>query len=197
MLERWIGLAAIAAYFLALLALAIYGDSKRAVLARGPARKLIYALGLGVYCTSWTFFGSVGIASSNGLDFLPIYIGPMLMFGFGWPLVARVARLAHAQNTTSIADFLAARYGKSEPVAAVTAAISVLGVAPYLALQIRAIAATLSAGLGMAAPAAASAPQTAEPLSAAIVVMLVSSGACSMAWAMCSAAPAPTQKFTK
>jgi Na+/proline symporter/signal transduction histidine kinase len=172
MFERWIGVAAIAIYFLALLALAIYGDRKRAILARGPARKLIYALGLGVYCTSWTFFGSVGVASSNGLDFLPIYIGPMLVFGFGWPLVARVARLAHAQNTTSIADFLAARYGKSEPVAAVTAAISVLGVAPYLALQIQAIAASLSLGLGFAPPGAAPAPQNAEPLSAMIVVML-------------------------
>jgi Na+/proline symporter len=140
--DRMIGAVVIALYLLGLLGLAIYGDRKSAALGRDPWRKIVYALALGVYCTSWTFFGSVGVASSNGLDFLPIYIGPMLMFGFGWPLVARVARLATAQNTTSIADFLAARYGKSQAVAAVTAAISVLGVTPYIALQIRAIATT-------------------------------------------------------
>ncbi|MBB4197328.1 hybrid sensor histidine kinase/response regulator [Rhodoblastus sphagnicola] len=170
--DRVIGVAVIALYLLALLGLAIYGDRGAKALARDPARKIIYALGLGVYCTSWTFFGSVGIASSNGLDFLPIYIGPMLVFGFGWPLVARVARLAHAQNITSIADFLAARYGKSQAVAAVTAAISVLGVTPYIALQIRAIATTLAIGLGLTEPFAQPAADIAEPLSAASVILL-------------------------
>ncbi len=172
MQASWIGIAVIGGYFLALLALALYGDRKSAALARGPARKMIYALGLGVYCTSWTFFGSVGVASSNGLDFLPIYIGPMLVFGFGWPLVARVARLAHAQNITSIADFLGARYGKSEAVAAVAAGISVLGVAPYIAVQIRAIAATLSTGLGLSAPLAASQVEASHRLSIGIVALL-------------------------
>jgi Na+/proline symporter/signal transduction histidine kinase len=172
MSERLIGGAVIALYLLALLGLAIYGDRRGAALARDPARKIVYALGLGVYCTSWTFFGSVGVASSSGLDFLPIYIGPMLVFGFGWPLVARVAQLAHAQNITSIADFLAARYGKSESVAAVAAAISVLGVAPYIALQIRAIATTLAIGLGLSEPFSQPLPDGAEPLSVAIVVLL-------------------------
>ena len=170
--DRVIGVAVIALYLLALLALAIYGDRRGAFLARDPPRKIIYALGLGVYCTSWTFFGSVGVASSSGLDFLPIYIGPMLVFGFGWPLVARVAQLAHAQNITSIADFLAARYGKSEAVAAVAAGISVLGVAPYIALQVRAITTTLAIGLGLSQPFAQPFAEGAEPLSAAIVVLL-------------------------
>src|SRR5664279_872174 len=131
MLASWIVLSATIVYFLVLLGLAVYGDRKDVRFPRGAARKAIYALGLAVYCTSWTFFGSVGLASSNGLDFVPIYIGPMLMFGFGWPVVARVARIAHAQNTTSLADFLASRYGKSEAVAAVVALISVIGVVPY------------------------------------------------------------------
>ncbi len=152
MLASWISVSATLVYFLGLLALAFYGDRQAARFQRGPARKFIYALGLCVYCTSWTFFGSVGLASSNGLDFLPIYIGPMLVFGFGWPVVARVARLAHAQNSTSIADFLAARYGKSEAVAAVTAMISVIGLVPYIALQLKAIAATLTTGFGLGAP---------------------------------------------
>jgi len=170
--DRVVGVAVIALYLLALLGLAIYGDRKSEALARDPARKIIYALGLGVYCTSWTFFGSVGVASSNGLDFLPIYIGPMLVFGFGWPLVARVARLAHAQNITSIADFLAARYGKSQAVAAVTAAISVLGVTPYIALQIRAIATTLAIGLGLSEPFSPPPAEIADPLSVGSVVLL-------------------------
>ena len=139
-------------YFLALLALAVYGDRHAGRFSGKRTRRIVYALGLCVYCTSWTFFGSVGLASSNGLDFLPIYIGPMLVFGFGWPLVARVARLARAQNITSIADFLAARYGKSEAVAAVAAIIAVIGVVPYIALQLKAISATLAIGFGNAAP---------------------------------------------
>ena len=115
----WINLSATLLYFAGLLGVAVLGDRHAARFSGERTRRIVYVLGLGVYCTSWTFFGSVGLASTNGLDFLPIYIGPMLVFGFGWPLVARVARLARAQNITSIADFLAARYGKSEAVAAV------------------------------------------------------------------------------
>ncbi|WP_374545191.1 NahK/ErcS family hybrid sensor histidine kinase/response regulator [Rhodoblastus sp.] len=148
----WIYIAATLLYFLGLLALAVYGDRHAGRFAGKRTRRIVYTLGLCVYCTSWTFFGSVGLASSNGLDFLPIYIGPMLVFGFGWPLVARVARLARAQNITSIADFLAARYGKSEAVAAVAAIIAVIGVIPYIALQLKAISATLIVGFGNVAP---------------------------------------------
>ncbi|HUO53335.1 MAG TPA: PAS domain-containing hybrid sensor histidine kinase/response regulator [Rhodoblastus sp.] len=149
---NWINLSATLLYFFGLLALAVYGDRHARRFAGEPARRIVYVLGLCVYCTSWTFFGSVGLASSNGLDFLPIYIGPMLMFGFGWPLVARVARTARAQNANSIADFLAARYGKSAAVAAVAAVIAVIGVTPYIALQLKAISATLVIGFGHAAP---------------------------------------------
>lgn len=153
---NWTDLAATLGYFLALLGLAIYGDRHAERFRGRKTRRLIYVLGLGVYCTSWTFFGSVGLASTNGLDFLPIYIGPMLMFGFGWPLVARVARTARAQNSNSIADFLAARYGKSEAVAASAAIIATIGVLPYIALQLKAISATLVIGFGLALPSVGS-----------------------------------------
>ena len=148
----WINLSATLMYFLGLLVLAIQGDRHAARFSGERTRRIVYVLGLGVYCTSWTFFGSVGLASTNGLDFLPIYIGPMLVFGFGWPLVARVARIARAQNITSIADFLAARYGKSEAVAAVAAVIAAIGVVPYIALQLKAISATLMIGFRPSAP---------------------------------------------
>jgi Na+/proline symporter len=101
-------------------------------------------MALGVYCTSWTFFGSVGLASYRGLDFLPIYLGPILVFAFGYPLLLRIVRLAKAQNITSVADFIAARYGKSEQVAALVAIIAVIGAVPYIALQLKAISSSLA-----------------------------------------------------
>ena len=61
--------------------------------------------------TSWTFFGSVGLSAKSGYDFIPVYLGPLLMFLFGTPLILRIVRLSKSQNITSIADFLAARYG--------------------------------------------------------------------------------------
>src|SRR6266567_3193284 len=89
-----------------------------------------------IYCTSWTFFGSVGRASQTGFDFLTIYIGPILVIGLCSPLIMRIIRLAKAQNITSIADFIAARYGKAQTVAATVALIAIIGTIPYIALQL-------------------------------------------------------------
>ena len=104
----------------------------------GRTRLLIYPLSLAIYCTSWTFFGSVGSASRTGYDFLTIYIGPMLMFGLFAPLLMRIVRLAKTQNITSIADFIAARYGKG-PVAATVALIAIVGTFPISRLQLKAV----------------------------------------------------------
>ncbi len=71
-----------------LFAVATWGDRRRAGACQRTPRPLIYALSLGVYCTSWTYFGSVGVASRSGFDFLPIYIGPILVFAVGWKLLA-------------------------------------------------------------------------------------------------------------
>ncbi len=129
-------------YLSALFLLAWFGDRMLAVGApRG--RPLIYALSLATYCSSWTFFGSVGLAAATGWDFLPVYLGPILMFTVGLPLVLRIVRLAKGQNTTSIADFLAARYGKSQTVSALVTLVAVVGLLPYLALQLKAIAASI------------------------------------------------------
>ena len=132
------------AYLFVLLGIALYGDRSRRHFLNRATRAAIYALGLCVYCTSWTFLGSVGLATTDGWDFVPVYAGPVLVFTFGRPLVARVLRLSKAQNITSIADFLAARYGKSEGVAAVVAIIAVIGVLPYIALQLKAVAESLA-----------------------------------------------------
>ncbi|AWW73765.1 two-component system sensor protein [Erythrobacter sp. KY5] len=99
----------------------------------------VYGLSLAVYCTSWTFFGGVGTAASAGLDFLPIYLGPILVFTFGFTFVRRVLAQAKAQHSTSIADFLSARYGKSATVAALVTVIATVGSLPYMALQLRSV----------------------------------------------------------
>ena len=114
----------------------------------GDGRPLIYALSLAVYCTSWTFFGSVGLAASTGYDFIPVYLGPILLFVFGWRFLLRIVRLAKSQNITSVADFLAARYGKSQAVAAIVTVIAVAGTLPYIALQLKAVALSVDTLLG-------------------------------------------------
>ena len=100
-------------------------------------------MSLAVYCTSWTFYGSVGLASRSGFDFLTIYIGPILVIGLGHVLITRVVRVAKTQNISSIADFVAARYGKSERVAAIVSLIALIGSVPYIALQLKAVSSSL------------------------------------------------------
>jgi Na+/proline symporter/signal transduction histidine kinase/CheY-like chemotaxis protein len=135
--------AAAIGYVLALFALAYWGDHGGRRFLVGRRRALVYALSLAVYCTSWTYYGSVGLASAHGLDFLPIYIGPVLVIGFGHRLVRRIVELARAQNLTTVADFVSARYGKSQLVATLAAFIALMAAAPYMALQLKAITQTI------------------------------------------------------
>ena len=143
MLQGGVVIAVALAYIGLLFLIASYGDRTRGLGREGRARLLIYPLSLAIYCTSWTFFGSVGFASRTGFDFLTIYIGPALMIGLCGPLLMRVVRLAKAQNITSIADFMAARYGKGQAVAATVALIAIVGSIPYIALQLKAVSSSL------------------------------------------------------
>jgi Na+/proline symporter/signal transduction histidine kinase len=143
MLAGW-GLVLSAFFYLCVLfAVAYWGDNSFQKLENKRIRSFIYALALAVYCTSWTFFGSVGLATRSGLDFLTIYIGPIIVVSFGYTFVTRVVKIAKAQNSTSIADFIAARYGKSERVAAIVTLIAVVGCVPYIALQLKAVSVSL------------------------------------------------------
>src|SRR5258708_2832346 len=142
MLHDWGVIAAAFGYIGFLFLVASYGD-RLSPTQRGRASALIYPLSLAIYCTSWTFFGSVGFATRTSIDFLAIYIGPVLMIGLCTPLLRRVIQLAKSQNITSIADFIAARYGKSQAVAASVALIAVIGSVPYIALQLKAVASSL------------------------------------------------------
>jgi Na+/proline symporter/CheY-like chemotaxis protein len=143
MLQGWAVIAVALVYIGLLFLVASYGDRARRASRDGRTRLLIYPLSLAIYCTSWTFFGSVGSASRTGYEFLTIYIGPVLMIGLFSPLIARIVRLAKAQNITSIADFIAARYGKGQAVAATVALIAIVGTVPYIALQLKAVSASL------------------------------------------------------
>ena len=142
MLHDWGVIAAAFGYIGFLFFVASYGD-RLSPTQRGRASALIYPLSLAIYCTSWTFFGSVGFATRTSVDFLAIYIGPILMIALCTPLLRRVIQLAKSQNITSIADFIAARYGKSQAVAATVALIAIIGSVPYIALQLKAVASSL------------------------------------------------------
>ena len=103
---------------------------------RSPA---IYTLSISVYCTSWTFYGAVGTAARSGLEFAAIYMGPTLVFVGWWFLLRKLIRIAHSQHITSIADFLSSRFGKSSRLAVLVTLIAVISIAPYIALQLKAI----------------------------------------------------------
>ncbi|HMK70913.1 MAG TPA: PAS-domain containing protein, partial [Xanthobacteraceae bacterium] len=158
MLQGWVVVIIALAYIGFLFLVASYGDHRHALVRGSRARLLIYPLSLAIYCTSWTFFGSVGLASRAGLDFLAIYIGPVLVVGFGYPLIIRIVRLAKGQNITSIADFIAARYGKSQTVAAAVALIAIVGMIPYIALQLKAVSSSVGTILAAGSVGSVAAP---------------------------------------
>lgn len=143
-MQGWVIAIIAVAYVTLLFFIASVGDNRAARQGGLGSRPYIYALSLAIYCTSWTFFGSVGLASERGLEFLAIYIGPVLVFLFGFPILKRIIRLAKSEKITSIADFLAARYGKSFAVASVATLIATFGTIPYIALQLKAISDSVS-----------------------------------------------------
>src|SRR2546429_1335671 len=153
MLQGWAVIVVALGYIGLLFVVASYGDRMRLRERANRWQLLIYPLSLAIYCTSWTFFGSVGLASRTGFDFLTIYIGPMLLIGLCSPLIVRIVRLAKAQNITSIADFIAARYGKAQTVAATVALIAIIGTVPYIALQLKAVSSSLATILVPLGPA--------------------------------------------
>ena len=144
-MDSWLVVTAAVAYAALLFAVAYWGDRRGDARLGRHAKAGVYALSLAVYCTSWTFFGAVGSAASSGWDYLPIYLGPILVFTVGLPLVRRMVAVGKAQHATSIADFISARYGKSELTAALIAMIAVVAALPYIALQLRSVAMSFDA----------------------------------------------------
>ncbi|MGX5836116.1 hybrid sensor histidine kinase/response regulator [Aeromonas piscicola] len=135
--QGWLLIGLSLAYLGLLFLIAYVADKNKRRRLKG--QPLLYSLSLAVYCTSWTFFGTVGQASESPWSPVPIYLGPMLVFLFGWRLLARLILVAKREHITSIADFIAARYGKSQRLAMVIALIAIMGILPYLVLQLKAI----------------------------------------------------------
>jgi Na+/proline symporter/nitrogen-specific signal transduction histidine kinase len=127
------------AYLLLLFAVASFADWRATQGRSIIANPWTYALSLAVYCTAWTYFGSIGRAASGGVWFLPIYLGPTLAMLLGWMLLRKIIRIAKTYRITSIADFIGSRYGKSPVLAGLVTLIAVVGIVPYIALQLKAI----------------------------------------------------------
>jgi PAS domain S-box-containing protein len=131
-------------YLFLLFAVAYYAEKQE---KRGKSivnNPYIYSLSLAVYCTSWTFYGSVGKAATSGLSFLTIYLGPTLMAALWMVVLKKVVRLAKANRITSLSDFIGSRYGKSLSLSSLVTIITVIGITPYIGLQIKAIITTFT-----------------------------------------------------
>ena len=134
------------AYLGLLFAVAYFGDRhQRAWSASSTIAPTVYGLSLAIYCTSWTFYGAVGRAATAGFDFILIYTGPVLVMTAGYPMLRKLVRVAKQHNVTSIADFLASRYGKSRAVGVTATLFATVGVLPYIALQLQAVSSTFRA----------------------------------------------------
>ena len=129
-------------YFGLLFAVAFYADQKRKAGKSIISNATVYFLSLAVYHTSWTFYGSVGRAATSGLDFLAIYLGPTLIAFGWWFLLRKMVRVSKEQNIVSIADLISSRYGKSNFLGGIVTIFSVIGIMPYIALQLKAVSHT-------------------------------------------------------
>jgi Na+/proline symporter/serine phosphatase RsbU (regulator of sigma subunit) len=129
-------------YFGLLFAVAYFADKRREAGRSITSNSLIYALSLAVLFTSWTVYGSIGRAATHGVEVFSSYIGVHLIICLGWVLLRRIVRISKEQNIVSIADFISSRYGKSALLGKIVTVIAVIGISPYIALQLKAVAYT-------------------------------------------------------
>ena len=132
------------AYLGVLFAIAYYADGRADAGRSVIAKPYIYSLSLAVYATAWTFYGSVGRAASDGVGFLPIYIGPTLMIALWWVILRKILRISKQNRITSLADFIASRYGKSALLGGLVTVIAVIGILPYISLQLKAVSSSFT-----------------------------------------------------
>lgn len=102
----------------------------------------IYSFSLAVYCTAWTYYGCIGLAAKSGLDYLPIYLGPIIIIPTWIIILKRIIQISRINKITSIADFISLRYGNSRSLGALVTLIAIFGIVPYIALQLKAISDT-------------------------------------------------------
>ncbi|MGL6014367.1 MAG: hybrid sensor histidine kinase/response regulator, partial [Shewanella oncorhynchi] len=136
--------AVIAVCYVSLLFLLAWGAERWFTQITKKLQVVIYGLSLAVYCSSWSFLGTVGQSAKDFWSFLPIFIGPILIFTLGFGMLRKMVLVSKAQNITSVADFIAARYGKSQTLAALVTLIALFGIMPYIALQLKAMVVSLN-----------------------------------------------------
>jgi len=139
MLQGWVIVVTSFAYLGLLFAIAYYADRRADGGQPVITSPYIYSLSLAVYATAWTFYGSVGRAASDGIGFLPIYLGPTLMIALWWLVMRKILRISKRNRITSLADFVASRYGKSALLGGMVTVFAVIVIVPYISLQLKAI----------------------------------------------------------
>ena len=144
MFSPWLLLSIILGYLLLLFSVAYFAERKELQGKSLVSNPYIYSLSLAVYCTSWTFYGSVGKAANSGLSFLAIYIGPTLMAALWWIVLRKIVYLARENRITTISDFISSRYGKSIGLSVLVTIVAVVGITPYLGLQLKAVMTSFS-----------------------------------------------------
>ncbi|AJQ96878.1 PAS domain-containing hybrid sensor histidine kinase/response regulator [Gynuella sunshinyii] len=142
-MEAWQILAIATGYIGIMFAVAIAGDRHLDKPLKIPPAA-VYGLAMAVYCTSWTYYGAVGRAASSGWEYLPIYLAPILMFLFGNRIIYKALLVSKHQNCSSIADFLASRFGKRPGIAILVSVISLMAIIPYISLQLKAVTASIN-----------------------------------------------------
>ncbi|HEX4978316.1 MAG TPA: sensor histidine kinase [Nocardioides sp.] len=161
MVDTWVVVTVSVGYLALLFAIAHYGDRRAAAGRSIISNGYVYALSIAVYATSWTYYGSVGSAAGGGIAWLPIYLGPMVVVTVWWVVLRKIIRICKRDRITSLADFVSARYGKSRTLGGLVTVVAVLGLVPYIALQLKAISTTFAivrADPGAAAPSTAGVP---------------------------------------
>jgi Na+/proline symporter/anti-sigma regulatory factor (Ser/Thr protein kinase) len=148
MLQGWFIVAVSFAYIGLLFAVAWFADRRASAGRSVIANPWVYSLSLAVYATAWTFYGSVGRAATDGVGFLPIYLGPTLAMLAAWFVVRKMVRIVRLNRTTSLADFVASRYGKSALIGGLVTVIAVIGILPYISLQLKAVSTSFQILLG-------------------------------------------------
>ncbi|MGE5490417.1 MAG: ATP-binding protein [Actinomycetota bacterium] len=148
MLSPILVIAALAVYMVLLFALAAWAERKSPAANALTDSPLVYVLSLGVFCTSWTFYGSVGVAVRSGLLYLAVYLGPTLAWLLGWTLTRRLARFTAEHRVSNLGDLLAARYGRTPGLPALATLLALLAINPYIALQLKSILSTFNLMVG-------------------------------------------------
>lgn len=143
-MNYWVVIGVSFCYLALLFGLASWAERRSAAGRSLVSNPYIYALSMAVYCTAWTYYGSVGRAATNGLEYLAIYIGPTLMAPLWWVVLRKIIRICKVQRITTIADFISSRYGKHVALGSIVTIICVFGIIPYISIQLKAIASSLS-----------------------------------------------------